>query len=97
VWTERAVADLERIGDYIAADNPTAAERWVNDLVSAAARLAGMPFSGRRVPEIGSEDIREVLKGAYRIVYRLRGDRAEILTVFEGHRLFPADVAGESD
>jgi plasmid stabilization system protein ParE len=28
VWTTRAEADLGDIGDYIAADDPVAAERW---------------------------------------------------------------------
>ena len=55
-----------------------------------------MPLSGRRVPEVGRDDVREVIKGAYRIVYRLRNDRAEVLTVFEGHRLLPAGVGDES-
>ena len=36
VWTDRALADLEAIGDYIARDKPLAAERWVADLMDAA-------------------------------------------------------------
>jgi len=51
-------------------------------------------MAGRRVPEIGRDDIREVLKRSYRIVHRVRGDRLEVLTVFEGHRLFPPDIEG---
>jgi plasmid stabilization system protein ParE len=35
-WTERAVADLRAIDDYIAADNPAAAERWVGKLIAKA-------------------------------------------------------------
>ena len=31
-WTERAVADLITIGDYIAHDNPDAARSWVERL-----------------------------------------------------------------
>jgi len=96
VWTDRALADLERIGDFIAADNPGAAERWMDQLMGAVGRVANMPLSGRRVPEVGRDDVREVIKGAYRIVYRLRNDRAEVLTVFEGHRLLPAGVGDES-
>jgi hypothetical protein len=36
-----------------------------------------------------------VFKRTYRIVYRVRDDRMEVLTVFEGHRLFPRDVGLE--
>jgi mRNA-degrading endonuclease RelE of RelBE toxin-antitoxin system len=33
-----------------------------------------------------------VFKRTYRIVYRVTEERIEVLTVFEGHRLFPDDV-----
>lgn len=49
------------------------------------------------VPEIRLEAVREVLLKAYRIVYRVRGDEVHVLTVFEGHRRFPADVDVEGD
>jgi len=41
------------------------------------------------VPEFSREDIRELLEGNYRIVYQVAKDRLVVLTVFEGHRLFP--------
>jgi toxin ParE1/3/4 len=89
VWTDRARNDLEDIGDSIAADNPVAAERWVGELMSAAEQAASAPLSGRRVPELGRDDVRELLKRTYRIVYRVRPDRVDILAVFEGHRRLP--------
>lgn len=42
---------------------------------------------GRVVPELANPEIRELLFRKYRIVYRLKGKRLEILTVFAGHRL----------
>lgn len=95
VWTSRALADLEAIGDFIAADNPPAAVRWVGLLMAAAKRAAAAPLAGRRVPELGREDLREVFQRTYRIVYRVKSDRIEVLTVFEGHRLFPRDLGNE--
>jgi len=92
-WTERAVADLEEIGDFIARDKPRAAERWVQELVRVAERAALVPFSGRRVPELARDDIRELRRRSYRVVYRVTDTRVEVLTVFEGHRLFPDQVA----
>jgi plasmid stabilization system protein ParE len=51
------------------------------------ARLAArQPRAGRVVPEVGREDVREVLVGNYRIVYEVRSAEIRILTVFEGHR-----------
>ena len=49
-----------------------------------------MPLAGRVVPELQREDVREVLLGTYRIVYRVREDAIDVLTVFEGHRHFEA-------
>lgn len=48
-----------------------------------------MPHAGRQVPELGRDDIREVLVRGYRIVYRVGPNGIDILTVFEGHRLLP--------
>jgi hypothetical protein len=45
---------------------------------------------GRTVPELPGIDLREIIEGRYRIVYRVQGKRVEIVTVFEGHRQFPA-------
>jgi plasmid stabilization system protein ParE len=56
-----------------------------------------MPLGGRRVPELGRDDVREVFKRTYRIVYRVTETRVEILTVFEGHQLFPANVTAEGE
>ena len=51
------------------------------------------PAFGRMVPERERPDLREVFVGSYRIVYRIRAESIDILTVFEGHRSFPSDVA----
>jgi toxin ParE1/3/4 len=89
-WTRQAAQDLQAIGDFIASDSPGAARRWVARLQERARHAAPAPFSGRRVPELEREDVREVILGGYRIVYRVFPDFIHILTVFEGHRLFPA-------
>ncbi|HVK72377.1 MAG TPA: type II toxin-antitoxin system RelE/ParE family toxin [Kofleriaceae bacterium] len=92
VWTDRAVSDLEAIGDHIARDDPSAAARWVAKLVDAAERVATAPLARGRVPELGRDDVREALLRSYRVVYRIDRGRVVVLTVFEGHRRLPADV-----
>ena len=57
----------------------------------AVERLTDNPRSGRVVPELGDESIREVIHGNYRTVYRLRHDVVEIATVFHDARLFRLD------
>ena len=50
------------------------------------------PELGRIVPEYDRADVRELLQGSYRVVYRLKHGQAEVLTVFHGARLFPVDI-----
>jgi len=80
-WTERAVADLLAIGDYIAADNPIAARSWVERLRQQAINASKVPRAGRVVPEIGREDIRETFLRTYRIVYRVVDNDTVVLTL----------------
>lgn len=87
-WTDRAKRDLLDIGGYIARDNPAAACRWVERLRGRAREAARTPRTGRKVPELGRDDVREVFLRTYRIVYRVKADELHVLTVFEGHRLF---------
>jgi plasmid stabilization system protein ParE len=90
-WTDRSRRDLEEIAQYISADDPAAARRWIDALRARARSAAEYPRAGRVVPEMGTENLREALVGAYRIVYRVEGDAIYVATVFEGHRLLRPD------
>lgn len=72
--------------EYIAKDSPLYADVFVDRLIGSAERLQEFPRSGRIVPEYADPDIREVIVGSYRIVYRLRGGAVEIATVFHSAR-----------
>ena len=87
VWSPRAIADVESIRSYIAMDSPTYADLVVRRIVASVERLATFPESGRMVPELGRSEIREVIVRPFRVVYRTRGGRVEIATVFHGARL----------
>ena len=95
-WSETARQDLLTIRRYIAADNPTAAKRWVERLRDRARNALDAPLAGRKVPEFSRDDIRELIEGKYRIVYQVFADRLVVLTVFEGHRLFPEEKVDNS-
>jgi addiction module RelE/StbE family toxin len=86
-WTPQAADDLEAITDFIAADSPQYASLFAIDVLNAVERLQVFPRSGRVVPEVHAPDIREIVLGNYRIVYRIRADFVEILTVWHGSRL----------
>jgi toxin ParE1/3/4 len=91
-WAETAKNDLTAIRRFIAADNPNAAKQWIARLKDRARNILPMPESGRMVPEFSREDIRELIGGNYRIVYQVFPDRIVVLTVFEGHMLFPGEI-----
>jgi plasmid stabilization system protein ParE len=42
---------------------------------------------GRIVPELGIENIREIIVGSYRVIYRVRHEDVQVLTVHHGARL----------
>lgn len=88
--TPAARADLKEIALYIARDSPAAAKAWVRRLRLRAKAIGDAPHAGRIVPELDDPAIREVLLGAYRIVYRVHDRRVEVLAIFEGHRRLPA-------
>lgn len=95
-WTETAKQDLQAIRRYIAADNPTAAKQWIERLRERARNALHSPLAGRKVPEFSRDDIRELIEGNYRIVYQVFADRLVVLTVFEGHQLFPEEKLDNS-
>jgi plasmid stabilization system protein ParE len=84
-WSARAVRHLEDISDYIALDDPQAAARWIARIRERARKAAAMPLSGRRVPELDDEAIREVLLRNYRIVYGILESVVVVIAVCEGH------------
>ena len=86
-WTPQASDDLDGIAEFIAADSPHFAALFVIDVLESVERLVDFPKSGRVVPEIGDPAVREIILGNYRLIYRLRGETAEILTVYHGARL----------
>jgi len=95
-WSREAGENLVDIEEFIARDSVERAVRFVDALIDhAETQLAENPKSGRNVPEIGNSDIRELIYRGYRIVYRLKGDVLEILTVFEGHRLLRLNTSND--
>lgn len=90
-WTKQALADLEAVHDFIARDAEAYAEMLTESLYEQAARLAEEPTLGDRLPLHKDGDVREVMHGAYRIIYRLRDETVYILAVcIGGHVGAPA-------
>jgi plasmid stabilization system protein ParE len=81
VWTASARQQLRAAAAYIAQDRPNAARRWIVGMREAVDRLRQYPFSGRAVPELPNSTKRELIHGAYRVIYEVRSDGVFVLTV----------------
>jgi toxin ParE1/3/4 len=86
-WSHEALERLIEIEAYISKDSPARAIQFVDQLIDHAQVLSGKPHMGRTVPELANPDIRELIFKKHRIVYRLKANQIEIVTVFEGHRM----------
>lgn len=87
-WTDFAIKNLNDIGEYIEKDSFLYAEIVVNFLFNATDILENHPLAGRVVPEFNNKNIRELVRGNYRIVYLVLNDsRIDILTVHHSAQL----------
>ncbi|MCX6151528.1 MAG: type II toxin-antitoxin system RelE/ParE family toxin [Ignavibacteriales bacterium] len=91
-WTIEALIRLQEIEEYISRDNPIAAIEFIDKLISVTETLVDNPEKGRVVPELSLEKIRELLHKNYRIVYLVKKNSIDILTVFEGHQLLKKEL-----
>ncbi|MFH2010098.1 MAG: type II toxin-antitoxin system RelE/ParE family toxin [bacterium] len=91
-WSKRAAANLDSIYDYIAQDSEPTAYAFIKALAESAGKLTDFPFLGRFVPESQREDVRELLFGEYRIIYRVEADTVWVLTVIHGRRLLNLEL-----
>jgi len=91
IWTKESLINLQQIEDYISDNNPDAAIKLTDKLISLTNVLIKFPRKGRIVPELLVENIREIIYKNYRIVYDIKKSSITILTVFESHKLFSKD------
>ena len=88
IWSPNASDDLESICEFIAMDSAYYARLFAKGIIKAIERLRAFPESGRIVPEYNLENLREIIYQNYRIVYRIKSENVEIVTIVHGARLF---------
>ena len=62
-------ADLDEIWQFIAADNPDAAEQLIAEIVDAIDALVPFPGVGRQRPDLASRPLRFIAVREYLIAY----------------------------
>lgn len=78
-----------------AGDSILYAVSFVDRLVESVERLTSTPLAGRKVPEFGQEDLREIIFRGYRVIYRVSGNTLSILRVVHGARNLEGLLPGE--
>jgi toxin ParE1/3/4 len=86
IWAPSALDDIASIAEHIAEDSAEMASLFVHRLMEATDRLEEFPLLGRVIPEINDPDSREVIYGAYRIMYRVEEDEVWVTGVVHGAR-----------
>lgn len=92
VWTLRATADLESIVEYIFRDSEFYATAVARELIAAARSLTTFVGRGRMVPEFEDPTVREIIVRRYRLIYRVKPERIEVLRIIHGAQRMPPTI-----
>ena len=88
VWTDRSLKDLEDIGEYISKDSYHYARLTLEKIINSTSIIEKNPRIGRKIPELNTGSIREIILGNYRIIYEIYNKRqVNILTIHHSARL----------
>ncbi len=90
VFAFEAEADLEKIGDYIAQDNPRRAASFIRELRQAALELSDAPRAFPLIPQYENHGIRRRAFRSHLIFYTIDGDQLSIVHVLHGARDYEA-------
>lgn len=76
-----AIDQVKEIAEYISLDKPATALKWAEDIFDSLETLSEFPESGRIVNEIKRKEIREIVYGNFRIIYKIKNETILILLV----------------
>jgi len=93
-WSPLADEQVDDAVAYIAQYNLTAALEWLVRVLDQVKPLSRFPDSGRVVPELQRDDIRELIVSPYRVMYRRSDTLVEIAAVrHEARESDPEEIA----
>jgi plasmid stabilization system protein ParE len=90
IWSEEALGDIDAIAEYIARDSEYHAIRVVDQMLELGEALVHLTKSGRVVPELQNEAIREKFLYSYRLIYQIEAEAIHIIAVIHGKCLLEA-------
>lgn len=82
-WSPRGRLRLRQCAKYILQESQDwlTTVKWRNEIDEAVTTLEDFPESGSIVREFSRKDIRQLLVGNYRIIYRVRKRQVEIISI----------------
>jgi plasmid stabilization system protein ParE len=86
VWTEPALSDLDAIADFIALENPVAAQKLVRKIFRHVEQLVDHPDSGSKPAELKGWNYRQIVEPPCRVFYRHDDIRVFILHVMRSEQ-----------
>lgn len=92
LWSPTALLHFSNWIRHIAKDSPRTAEKERVAILKSVSRLKSFPLSGRIVPEFGNPSLREIIKKPIRIIYRLTGNKINILAMHHSRRRLDIDL-----
>jgi plasmid stabilization system protein ParE len=81
-----AVTDLDEAWDFIAGDNPDAADRLIAEILAAIGELVSFPKQGHKRPDLTPQPLRFALIREYLIAYAPDEKPLWVVAVVHGRR-----------
>lgn len=91
----KALNHLQSIWNFIAADNPVAADRIVDELFAAFERLAEWPGIGHTRSDLTQRDVRFWPVRSYLVVYREKPLPLQIVAILHGAQDIPSIIGND--
>jgi plasmid stabilization system protein ParE len=87
-WAYHARADLLEALEYLAEQSPQAAAAFLDEIERAASSLSEFPARGAEVRELENPNLRQLVVGRYRLIYRVESGGVGIVRLIHGARDF---------
>lgn len=83
-----ALSDLQEIKSYYLEQGvPDIGQKFVNAILNNVQRLRDHPDSGRKVPELNQDRIREIIHPPFRVVYLRNASSVNLVRIWRSERL----------
>jgi plasmid stabilization system protein ParE len=83
----KAIEDVDTIAAYIARDSPSYAAAMVQEILTTTRHLRQDADTGKLVPELGEDNIKEKAVYGYRVIYRIDDEIVTIAALIHQKKL----------